>query len=218
MEKPAAQKDPSKKRRDTLDRSTVSQSPVAMGRPASSDMDARHFLPPVEEIIEALHKFKSKYFQLGFLPTLFPERLRENPRARSAFWLLSLLSIAARYTPSLIRRYGNGAKSAEMFMEQASSDALNELYQVPTLERCQAFYMLSIAQQGSGYRNKSYLNLGIAIRMAALMRLHREETYALADPLNREAVIKAESARRTLVSSSSPAAPLYMPAYVSVVA
>lgn len=41
------------------------------------------------------------------------------------------------------------------------------------------------------------INMGIAMRMAALMRLHREETYALQNP-SKEMVIAAESARRTL--------------------
>jgi hypothetical protein len=44
--------------------------------------------------------------------------------------------------------------------------------------------------------------MGIATRMAALMRLHREETYekiTLSSPP--EEIIRAESARRTLVSS-----------------
>lgn len=41
------------------------------------------------------------------------------------------------------------------------------------------------------------INVGIAMRMAALMRLHREETYALQNP-SKEMIIAAESARRTL--------------------
>lgn len=41
------------------------------------------------------------------------------------------------------------------------------------------------------------INVGIAMRMAALMRLHREETYTLQNP-SKEMVIAAESARRTL--------------------
>lgn len=44
--------------------------------------------------------------------------------------------------------------------------------------------------------------MAIALRMATLMRLHREETYTLINP-TKELVIKAESARRTLVSRPS---------------
>lgn len=39
--------------------------------------------------------------------------------------------------------------------------------------------------------------MGIAMRMAALMRLHREDTYTLQNP-SKEMVIASESARRTL--------------------
>ena len=40
--------------------------------------------------------------------------------------------------------------------------------------------------------------MAISIRMATLMQLHREETYVLQNP-TRELIIRAESARRTLV-------------------
>ena len=42
--------------------------------------------------------------------------------------------------------------------------------------------------------------MGISMRMAALMQLHREETYQMQNPTP-ELVIRAESARRTLVSA-----------------
>jgi len=43
------------------------------------------------------------------------------------------------------------------------------------------------------------INMGIAVRIATLMQLHREETYAMTNP-TKELIIQAESARRTLVS------------------
>jgi len=42
--------------------------------------------------------------------------------------------------------------------------------------------------------------MAIAMRMATLMQLHREETYELKNPTP-ELVIMAESARRTLVGN-----------------
>lgn len=42
------------------------------------------------------------------------------------------------------------------------------------------------------------MNIGVAIRMAALMGLHREATYTMDEPTP-DLVVKAESARRTLV-------------------
>jgi hypothetical protein len=43
--------------------------------------------------------------------------------------------------------------------------------------------------------------MGIAIRMAILLRLHREETYSLQNP-TKELIVEAESARRTIVRGS----------------
>ena len=45
--------------------------------------------------------------------------------------------------------------------------------------------------------------MGIAIRLATLMQLHREETYYAHNPTP-DLVIRAESARRTLVSNPRP--------------
>ncbi|KYK57950.1 hypothetical protein DCS_04963 [Drechmeria coniospora] len=181
--------------------------------PCSPADDWRN-LPPLDDLIDGVNRFTRHYFQLGFVPKQqFPERLGTDHRSVSLFLLLSILSISARLTPSLITRYGTGVKAAEFFMDRASDVALVELYQEPTLERCQAFYLLSIAQQGSAMRNKSYkINMGIAVRMAVLMHLHREETYQLQNPTP-DLIIRAESARRTMVRAppSSPLSPLPSP-------
>ncbi|PHH80997.1 hypothetical protein CDD83_3655 [Cordyceps sp. RAO-2017] len=155
-------------------------------------------LPPLADLIDGVNRFTRYYFQLGFIPKLqYPDRLRTDHRSVNLFLLLSILSISARLSPSLKARYGTGVRAAEFFMERASDIAIGEIYQEPTLERCQAFYLLSIAQQGSGLRNKSYINMGVAVRMAALMQLHREETYQVPNPTC-DLIIRAESARRTL--------------------
>ncbi|KAL1892884.1 hypothetical protein Sste5346_006777 [Sporothrix stenoceras] len=160
--------------------------------------DPWELLPPLEQVIDAVDMFMRQYFQLGFIPRhTFVQQLREQPQSVSVFLLLSLLSVSARMTPSLVEAYGGAGPTAELFMDRASAVALTELYQEPTLPRCQAFYLLSLAQQGSGYRNRSFVNLGIALRMAILMQLHREETYALENP-TQAMIQKAESARRTL--------------------
>lgn len=176
-------------------RRSTTGGPLASPRRLADDWES---LPPTEEIIDGVNLFTKQYFQLGFIPKeQYPERLRKNLRATSLFLLTSILSISARLSPALKLRYGNGVKAAEFFMGRASSIANEELYQEPTLERCQAFYLLSIAQQGSGERNSSYINMGIAIRMAILMQLHREETYHIPNPTP-ELVMRAESARRTI--------------------
>ncbi|KAI8167883.1 putative transcriptional regulatory protein [Colletotrichum sp. SAR 10_70] len=189
-----------KREADKARRSAASDGvPRGPGAPvARKPADEWALLPPLPEIIDAVHVFTSKYFQLGFIPKeLLPQQLHRDHRSVSVFLVLGILSVSARFSPTLTERYGGEMKAVDFFMERASSLALNELYQEPTLERCQAFYLLSLAQQGSGWRNRSYVNIGIATRMAVLMHLHREEFYKMKNP-TREMIIRAESARRTL--------------------
>lgn len=115
-------------------------------------------MPPMPEIIEAVDRFTQRYFQLGFLPKRqYRDRLRKDRQSINMFLLLSILSISARLSPLMAKRYGTGMKASEFFMSRASDLAIGEVYEEPTLERCQAFYLLSIAQQGSGYNHKSYV-------------------------------------------------------------
>ncbi|KAM0665900.1 hypothetical protein ACQRIT_007114 [Beauveria bassiana] len=171
---------------------------VKAKRPEEPPADSWDGLPPLDELVDGVNRFTRYYFQLGFLPKRqYPEKLRMSPHSCNLFLLLSILSVSARMTPALSVRYGSGVKAAEFFMERASRIALAQVYAEPSLELCQAFYLLSIAQHGSGLRNNSYMNMGVAIRMATLMMLHREETYKLNNP-TREAIMVAESARRTI--------------------
>ncbi|KFA81040.1 hypothetical protein S40288_00822 [Stachybotrys chartarum IBT 40288] len=191
----AARREMAKARRAVL---AKEKSSAAKGKPKAIDPDPWKNLPPLEDLIDGVDRFTRHYFQLGFIPKKqFPERLRRNHKQVNVFLLMSILSISARLSPALSARYGNGIKAAEYFMERAAILAVGEVYQEPSLERCQGFYLLSISQQGSGLQNKSFINMGIAMRMAALMQLHQEETYRLLDPTP-ELVIRAESARRTL--------------------
>lgn len=118
--------------------------------------DVQESFPPLAELVDGVNKFTRNYFQLGFLPKKqFPEKLLANPTSIDVFLVVSILSISARLTPCLARRYGSGVAAADYFIAQAQRLALTRLYNEPTLELCQSFYLLSIAQQGSGMRNKS---------------------------------------------------------------
>lgn len=120
--------------------------------------DDWHDLPPLADLVDGVNRFTRYYFQLGFIPKQqYLARLRNDHHSVNLFLLLAILSISARLSPSLRARYGTGVRAAEFFMGRASDMAIGEVYQEPTLERCQAFYLLSIAQQGSGLRNKSYV-------------------------------------------------------------
>lgn len=85
---------------------------------------------------------------------LFLERLTKDRRSVSAFLLLSILSISARFTHSLIRRYGADGKAGEHFMRCAGKLVPEEMYE-PSLERAQAFFLLGIAEWGRGARHRS---------------------------------------------------------------
>lgn len=110
-------------------------------------------------MIDGVDKFTSCYFQLGFISKRsYLERLGEDHRSTSIFLLLCILSISARITPSIANRYGGGIEAAQFFVRRASILASGEIYECPTLERCQAFYLLSVAQQGNGENNRSYVS------------------------------------------------------------
>lgn len=150
----ASRRDPGKIRRDIL------EAPV---RPAAlapkvfiKRGDQWDLLPSLPEIIDAVDNFVKHYFQLGFIPkALFRQRLETEHRKISPFFLLCILSISARLTPSLVDRHGTAVRAAEVYMEHASSVAMIELYQGPNIERCQSFYLLAIAEQGSAMNPNS---------------------------------------------------------------
>lgn len=152
----AIKRDLHKLRREVLDAPIV-RPPGAPARPKHAD--EWDLLPPLPDVIDAIHLFTSKYFQLGFIPKeQFPQQLQQDRRSVPVFLLLGILSISARFSPKLAQRYDGEIRAVDYFMEKASAMALHELYQEPTLERCQAFYLLSLAQQGSGQRNRSYVS------------------------------------------------------------
>ncbi len=74
-------------------------------------------LPPHEEVVEACNVFLNCYFQLGFLPKrLFLDRLEKNRESISVFLLLCILGVSARFTPSLVARYGGHQKAMRVFI------------------------------------------------------------------------------------------------------
>lgn len=173
----------------------VSKSVSSFGKPPVADRWT--LLPPHEEVIEACKVFGTSFFQLGFLPkAIFLEQLANNRSSVNVFFLLAVLSVSARFTPSLIERYGDGLKAAEIFLDRAAALVVEEMY-TPTLERTQAFFLLAIAEWGKGEKASSNIHMGIAVRMAGLLKLHREETYTLSGNFTAEDVINSEMARRT---------------------
>jgi hypothetical protein len=136
----------------------------------SSTPDA-NLLPPHEEVVEACKVFWGSYFQLGqdfqvrstfprltpagFLSkTLFLERLRNDFDSISKFLLLGILSISARFTPSLIRRYRGAPQATEVFVKRALESVPSIMYDA-TIENIQGLFLLSIAEWGNDEKDKS---------------------------------------------------------------
>ncbi|GAA6048766.1 hypothetical protein JCM3770_003953 [Rhodotorula araucariae] len=140
----------------------------------------------------------SSYFQLGFLPlSLFVQRLELSPDSISLFLLLAILTISARYTPSLVERFGNELAATEFYAQHAYTLIGNEMLR-PSLQNCQAFFILAAYEWGSTMGDDaSAMLMGIAARIAGLLCLHKEATYVLPEDAPPEHVIQAEVARRT---------------------
>ncbi|KAE8552445.1 hypothetical protein EYB25_006339 [Talaromyces marneffei] len=157
----------------------------------------RNVLPPAREVIEGCKVFWTSFLQLGFFPKrLFLEKLSQDIDSVSLFVLLGILSNSCRFTPSLIKRYGSCQAAGDYFIGHATSLVLDALYE-PSLENIQGFFLLALAQWGSGDKDKSSMNMGIAVRMAGILRLHREETYNLPPDATTDEIVNSEIARRT---------------------
>ncbi|KAL3472360.1 hypothetical protein BJX99DRAFT_262345 [Aspergillus californicus] len=154
-------------------------------------------LPPFDDLLEGISIFTTSFFQLGFVPkTLFFERLRKDPFSVNVFLLFSILSISARFTPSLVKRYGGASNATDLFLSRATALVPEQMY-IPTLEATQGFFLMSIAEWGKGDKHRSSMHMSTAVTMAGILRLHREETYRLTENATAEEVVYAEAARRT---------------------
>jgi hypothetical protein len=154
-------------------------------------------LPPHDEVVEGCKIFWTSLIQVGFIPKrLFLERLSKDRSSISLFFILSILSVSARFSPTLIKRYGDCASAGDYFIWHASRMVGQILYS-PTLENIQALFLLALAQYAQGDRTRSSMNMGIAVRMAGILRLHREETYVLPENVSTDEAVQSEMARRT---------------------
>ncbi|KAI5476187.1 hypothetical protein MNV49_000348 [Pseudohyphozyma bogoriensis] len=158
----------------------------------------RDVLPPYSDVEEALHAFRSSYFQLGFLPlALFVEQLERNPESISLFLLLSILTVSARFAPSLVKRFGDAQAATEFYRQKAREMMGAEMLR-PSVQNCQAFFILSAHEWGSSSADlESAMLVGIAHRMCGMLCLHKESTYSLPPNAPAAHIIQAEVARRT---------------------
>lgn len=179
--------------------STPSASVVSLSQPVGSGLPQPGWetLPPYEEVFDGVRVLTASYFQLGFLPkALFFEQLRTDRDSIDVFLLSGILSVSARFTPSLVRRYGGGTNATQIFLQQASCLVQDRMFR-PTLESIQGFFLISIAEWGNGDKNRSLVYMGIAVRLAGILRMHREETYRLPNDASNRDIVHSEAARRT---------------------
>lgn len=164
---------------------------------SSSSSTSSPYFPSHEEIVAGCQSFVTSYFQLGFLPkAIFIEAISRSASSISPFLLSCILGISARFTPALVQKYGSSERATDNFLRLARMMVPAEMYE-PSLERTQAFFLLAIAEWGNGDKDRSSVNMGVAVRMASILKLHREESYLLPPGAPAEQVIRAESARRT---------------------
>ncbi|RDW91689.1 hypothetical protein BP5796_02854 [Coleophoma crateriformis] len=169
--------------------------PLSVG--TTTDPNMWSVLPPFNEVVEGCRTFFTACFQLGFLPkAIFLERLTTEPKSMNIFILTSILSVSARFTKCLVRRYGDTTKATDYFINRAGDMIINEIYN-PTLERTQSFFLLGVSEWVQGNRTRSAMHMGIAVRMAGIQHLHREESYAIPPNTATEDIINLEAARRT---------------------
>lgn len=155
--------------------------------------------PRASKLVGAIHPLRclSLTSPAGFTPrALFLEQLENDRRSVNMFLLVSMLAISARFTPPLCKRFGSSRQASEFFAEIAHIMIADEMWET-CLENAQAFFLLGMADWGKGDRARSSINMGIAVRMAGVLRLHREETYNLPPDASATDVVNAERARRT---------------------
>ncbi|KDQ57988.1 hypothetical protein JAAARDRAFT_193473 [Jaapia argillacea MUCL 33604] len=158
---------------------------------------AEELLPSITLIEEACDIFFVRVNQCAFLhkPT-FISKLRDPARVVSPLLILSICALTYRFSPGLAQFCGSNKRPPSYFGDRARVllfEALNE----PTLESCQAGYFLGLADWGACQGKRSWMLMGIALRMAFLLGLHKEETHAVPPNAPPDQIIAAEESRRT---------------------
>lgn len=109
----------------------------------------------MRQVIEGVNIFSTSYVQLAFIPKfVLLERLTTDPKSVSVPLLLGMLSIAARLTTCLHRRYDDPVEATEYYINRACEILPGEMYE-PTVERIQAFCLLGVSEWVQGSRNHS---------------------------------------------------------------
>lgn len=142
----------------------------------------------------------STVHQIGFLhKTSFLDSLRNDPSSISPFLLFAILATSTRDCPLAISKHGGregAAARGQLYFDKTVSMAFDEILE-PSIDRIQAFYLLAQEDWMNGRGSRSWVFLGIAIRLCSLMGLELAETYRTTPATSPEERITQEIARRT---------------------
>ena len=139
----------------TVHRDSVAPLPVRKFETFSTSSDIWDQLPPHEEILAGVRTFVTCCTQVGFIPkALFLERLANHRETVNVFLILAILSVGARFTPELCRRFGGPGEASKFFLETANAYVAEEMYKTK-LDTAQAFYLLATAEWAKGERDRS---------------------------------------------------------------
>lgn len=70
---------------------------------------------------------------------------------------MGILAVSARLSPLAVQRYKSDTIASLVYLERTSAMSLDQIHQGPSLERCQALCLLSIAQHCHGFEKDSYV-------------------------------------------------------------
>ena len=168
--------------------------------PSSSLGQPAQELPPATELEAIVNTFFATVFQIGFLHKIgFMKKLRQNPSEISRFLLFSILATSAADTPAILEKTGSRTSAiaeGQTYFEKAVAMAFDEIAE-PSLERIQAFYLLAQQDWMDGRGSRSWIFMGIGIRLASLLGLEKNESYHANSEASPEILIAEEEARRT---------------------
>nr|XP_031859432.1 uncharacterized protein CI109_005076 [Kwoniella shandongensis]KAA5526504.1 hypothetical protein CI109_005076 [Kwoniella shandongensis] len=155
-----------------------------------------------EELEEAAEIYFSSFYQVGFLHRAsFLRRIKNAPNSISPFLVYAILSLTAGASNSLVQRRGGTAEEARRHYKDKAMLMLAEQCLMPSLECIQALYLLGLNDWGTGCGPRSWMLIGMGLRMAELLRLERSETYkGIQSSSSETEQITAESSRRTVWS------------------
>ncbi|CAG8454430.1 1994_t:CDS:2 [Dentiscutata erythropus] len=159
---------------------------------------------PTEDIVEhlALCFFRHIDGQLSmFHEHTFMRQLRQNKV--SPLLILAMCAVSSRYSEHPNIKRDPPYLSGEPYAHQASKHVLEAL-DSPCIEAVQAFILLGLYSYGSSHGARTYMYIGMAVRMAHSLGLHKLDDITPNSPpdqkVSEEVFIAKETKRRTFWS------------------